>query len=88
MYNMQKDKVYFIVSCNIWYKKNLFLIAKKAILLLVNLINKEKSLYIGSVNINRNTKIMSKNKDIKMLDIKYITCKSKHNISSQLRLRI
>lgn len=87
---------------NILYKINGFLIAKaKAILLLIKLIIKKKSLYIDTFNgrdlafnkkyptsINEITKILGKSKDIKMSDVKLISFESKHTTFSKSRLKI
>lgn len=80
--------MYYIILYNILYKTNSFSIAKEeAILLLIKLINK-KNLYINIFNkknlalnkkdlpnTNKAIKMLDKNKNTKILNIKYIIFK-------------
>lgn len=84
------------ILCNILYKLNSFSIVKaKAILLLVKLISKKKSLYTDILekknsafnkknlaSIDEVAKMPGKSEDIEMPNIKHIFFKNKHTTSS------
>lgn len=102
IYKLQQDTTCCIVSCNIFYKINGFLIAKiETMLLLVELINKKKSPYTDALEkkdlafnkkdpagMNKVAKMLNRNKDIEMLDVKHILFESKHTIFSRSKSEI
>lgn len=83
---------YGIISYNILQKINGFPIAEpKAMLILVEIIGKKNSLYIDvfdrrdSTGSDKAVEMPSKNKDIKMPDVRHIPSKNKYTTSSRSR---
>lgn len=86
MYEICLETMPYIMSRNILYKTNNFVMVKvKVMLPLIKLMNKEKSLYTNTFDkkdpAGINEEMSDKSEVVEMLDIKYLTLKSK-NITS------
>lgn len=83
MFKMWQETTRYTVQYNSLHKRKIFLIIKiKAILPLIEPINKKQSLYIDALNRKNpariNKEISDKNEVTKMPDIKYIISQNKY----------
>lgn len=90
LYKIQQETIYCIISYNTLHKTNDFSIVKaEAILLLVELISKKRSLFIDAPDkrdpVCIDEEILDRTEVVKMLEVKHINFKSQHTTFTRSR---